>query len=672
MRGFVRALAAVATIAAGLYAAKAAAHSGDFTDMSLEELMDVEVTVVSRQPQKASEAAAAVFVLTNEDIRRAGVTNIPDALRLVPGVEVARINANTWAISIRGFNSRFANKLLVMIDGRSIYTPLFSGVFWDRHDVMLADIDRIEVIRGPGAALWGANAVNGVINIITRDSRDTQGNFAEGTVGTVERGMAQLRHGGELGESTTYRAYAQGRLRDSGKTEDGRDGADEWTSGLIGFRSDTALGRDDLQLQGQFQRSNMGELADIAILTPPFSELREIDTNSSGGHLLGRWSRDLGVDSQLSLQGYFDHRRFRDSRIAERRSTFDLELQHSFRPAPRHEIVWGLGYRHTRDEIDNSFSVTFEPESRNIDLWSGFVQDTIAIVDNELDLVLGTKLEYNDYTGFEIQPNARALWRPLERHTFWASVSRAVRTPSRAENDVTLNSAVLPPSSPQNPQPLPALVSFRGSKDAESERLVAYELGYRTRPQDWISLDLTAFYNHYDNLRALEQQDTFFEADPTSHLVVPLVLDNAMEADTYGFEVVSNIQLRPEWRLQATYALLQIDARVPDNIDPDQARQVEGASPQQQASLRSIWDVTRDVRFDATVRFVDALPAFDVDAYTQLDARLAWKPTDSLELAVVGRNLLRSDQREFGSENLFLARTTRAERGAFVTLSARF
>lgn len=641
--------------------------------MSLEELMDVEVTSVSRQPQKASEAAAAVHVLTNEDIRRAGVTTIPDALRLVPGVQVARINANTWGISIRGFNSRFANKLLVMIDGRTIYTPLFSGVFWDRHDLVLEDIDRIEVVRGPGAALWGANAVNGVINIITRHSRETQGSYVQGTVGTVDHAIAEARQGGRIGEHTTFRAYAKGRLRDGGETEAGRDGADDLRSGLLGFRGDTELGRDAFKFQGQFQRSKSGELSEVALLEPPFGELRDIDSNSSGGYLLGSWTRELDAESSVSLQGFFDHQRFREVRVSERRSTFDLEFQHAFRPARRHEMLWGLGYRHTRDSIDSSFSVAFDPQSRNMDLWSGFAQNTFAVIEDELDLVLGAKLEHHDDTGFEFQPNARVLWHPAERHTVWASVARAVRTPSRAETDVRLNATTIPPGTPENPEPLPALIAFEGSDDARSERLIAYEIGYRTNPWNWLSLDTAAFYNRYSALRAVRQGDPRLETDPgPAHLVVPFVLDNSMKADTYGFEAAANLRLSADWRLQATYTLLKVDARVPSNLDPEQARQVEGASPQQQATLRSILDITDDVAFDTTLRYVDALPAFDTSAYTQLDARLAWRPTEHVELALTGRNLLRSSHREFGSEELFPARTTRAERAGLLTITARF
>jgi iron complex outermembrane receptor protein len=409
--GKTRTLSAASLAATVLAAGISRAAAPDYTEMSLEQLMDVEVTSVSRRPQKASEAAAAVFVLTREDIRRAGVTSVPDALRLVPGVEVARISTNTWAISIRGFNSRFANKLLVMIDGRSVYTPLFSGVFWDHHDVLLEDVDRIEVVRGPGASLWGANAVNGVINIITRHTKDTQGTFARGTAGNVEQGIAEVRHGGRI-DAATYRLYAKGRIRESGETEAGANAGDDWKVGLVGFRGDTEAGADSFLLEGQYQWSEASERASVITLTPPFADTGNLDNNSNGGYLLGRWSRELSDESSLSVQGYYDHRQFDDVRLSERRDTFDLQLQHNFSPLPHHEVVWGAGYRLVTDGIDNTFSVSFDPESRTTHLFSSFVQDTFTLLEDELDLVVGTKLEHNDFTGFEVQPNARLLWRP--------------------------------------------------------------------------------------------------------------------------------------------------------------------------------------------------------------------------------------------------------------------
>lgn len=640
--------------------------------MSLEQLMDVEITSVSRRKQKASEAAAAVFVLTHADIRRSGVTTIPDALRLVPGVQVARLNAHQWAISVRGFNGRFANKLLVMIDGRSIYTPLFSGVFWDRHDVLMDEIERIEVIRGPGATLWGANAVNGVINIITRSSIDSQGTFVEATTGNVDKAIVSGRHGTTTG-NTAYKVYGKGRQRAEGSTVTGGSGADDWTSGLAGFRSDTVAGPDEFMAEAQYQWSEVGEQASLAKLTSPYSDVKNLETETHGGFVLGRWSRDLGNDSSIRLQGYLDHRQFDDVRLSERRDTVDFEFQHNFRPAASHELIWGLGYRVSDDDIDNSFVVDFSPKHRTVQLFSGFVQDTFTLRPDELDLTLGTKIERNDYTGLELQPNARLLWQPVAHQTFWASVARAVRTPSRADNDVRLNPLVLAPGTGANPSVVPAIVAYLGDGGVKSEKLIAYELGYRTQPVEHFSFDLAVFYNDYSDLHSVSQGTSFVETNPSpTHVVSPFLLGNGMSAEAYGFEAVANWQMLPWWRWRGTYSLLEIDARVAPGLPESQARALEEASPEQQASLRAMIDLSDTVNLDAALRYVDQIETYGVEDYTALDLRLAWQPAPGMELSVVGRNLLDPTHPEFGSETLLPTQPTEAPRSFHLTFTAEF
>jgi len=650
-----------ATLAIALQVGTAGAEAQDLTELSIEDLMDIEVTSVSLRPERASEAAAAIFVLTRDDIRRAGVTNVPDALRLAPGVEVAQINASNWAISIRGSNSRFSNKLLVLIDGRSIYTPLFSGVSWADNQVFLEDIERIEVIRGPGATLWGANAVNGVINIITRPAQETQGSFARVSGGNNGFAMAEARQGVMLDENSALRIYAQGMTVDSGQTETGQDAEDAWRSKLVGFRSDTSIAQGNFLLEGDYQENDAGDLVDVASLTPPFSSTQKNDIESSGGYIMGRWTQQFAGFGDVSLQSWLDHREYDDTRFSEQRTTVDLQLQHSFDIDSDNAIIWGLGYRRVADDVGGSFTATLTPVSRTTELWSGFVQDTITLIDDELDLVLGTKVEHNDYTGTEFQPNVRMLWRPFEGHTLWGAVSHAVRTPSRVENDIRANVATIPPFSPGNPTPFPVLVSFFGSDQAQSEKLTAYELGYRVQPAEWLSLDTAAYYNDYTNITSATTGTPFFVATPVPHVVQPLTLNNDESMQTYGFETVATVQATADWRLQGTYSLLKIDGST-----------AQGQSPQQQATLRSLYNVTPDVMWDADLRYVDSLQSLGVNGYLQFDTRVAWRPMEDVELALTGRNLLGGSHFEFGAGELILTQAAAVERSIFLSLAVRF
>jgi len=640
------------------------AATSDLTEMSIEDLMAIEVTSVSGRAEKASDAAAAVFVLTRDDIRRAGVTNVPDALRLAPGVEVAQINANSWAITIRGSNSRFSNKLLVLIDGRSIYTPLFSGVIWSGNDVFLDDVERIEVIRGPGATLWGANAVNGVINIITRPAEETQGTFARVTGGSGDFAMAEARQGVMLNENSALRIYAQRKTTGSGQTETGQDANDAWRNEFLGFRSDTAFSSADMMIAGEYQESRTDSLADVVSLTPPFLTTAPNSSTDSGGYVMGRWTQQFVDAGELSLQSWIEHRELDTNTISEKRTTVDVQIQHSFALNADHGIVWGLGYRRVADDIGESFSISFNPTSRTTGLWSGFVQDTISIVDGELDLVLGTKIEHNDYTGTEFQPNARLLWQPDDVQTFWGAVSHAVRTPSRVENDVRVNAAVVPPFTPDNPTPFPLLISFFGSDQVQAEQLTAYELGYRVQPASWVSVDTTAFYNDYSKIVSAAVGAPFLETTPApTHLVLPVVVNNDAWMHVYGFESVATFQVTPDWRLQGTYGLLEIDSSDPS---------LEGTSPEQQATLRSIYNVTPDVDWDATLRYVDSLPGLGVSDYLTLDTRIAWRPREGVEIALTGRNLLGSSHIEFGSVGVFGETPAEVDRSVFLSLSVRF
>ena len=545
----------------------ASSSVNDMTNLSLEDLMRVEVTSVSKKGEQVSDAPAAVFVISQEDIRRSGVTNIPDALRMVPGVEVARIDANKWAVTARGFNSRFATKLLVLMDGRSVYSPAFSGVWWDVQDTLLEDIDRIEVIRGPGATLWGANAVNGVINIITKKAGETQGGLVTVGAGTEERGFGSVRYGLKLGEKTDVRAYAKYFNRDGSVTRSGTETPDDWEQFRTGFRLDhEPTSQNNFTLQGDYYRGKSGSTYDFPTLTAPFSSSIQEKADLSGGNLLGRWNHVFSNDSALSLQAYYDRTERQDLLTAEDRDTVDFDLQHRFKWVGGQEIVWGLGYRVTRDGFNKVNQLrTIDPSSRTDQLFSSFIQDDITLIEDKFRWVIGSKFEHNDYTGYEVQPNTRLIWTPSKDQSVWGAVSRSVRTPSRAEHNVSTNVAVIPPGQAQNPSPLPILVQVRGSSNFQSEELIAYELGYRLRPIDRLTFDLAGYYNRYSNLRSTNDlpntPPSLVSNAGSPYLLSTLDLNNSLNADIYGVELALEWQPLDWWRIKGsyTYAEIKID-----------------------------------------------------------------------------------------------------------------
>jgi len=624
-------------------------NSFDLTGLTLEELMDLEVFSAAKKQEKLAETAAPAFAITQEAIRRAGVTSIPEALRMVPGMEVARIDANKWAISARGFNSRFANKLLVLIDGRSVYTPLFSGVFWDTHDALLADVERIEVIRGPGATLWGANAVNGIINVLTRSARDTQGGLVTAGFGSEERGFGSVRYGGRLRDGLHYRIYAKYFNRDHSVDASGAAAADEWNMWRSGFRLDWDVAdRDVLTLHGDLYRGEAGQTYRVLDFTGSFAERSfDFDAPSSGGHLLGRWERAYSEESDLALQLYYDRFKREEAIVTGITNTFDLDFQHRFAPGERQEIVWGLGYRFTDDQVDGTLTVTLAPASCRYDLFSAFVQNEISLVESRLSLMLGSKFEHNDFTGFELQPSVRLRWRPGERYTAWAAISRAVRTPSRADDDMQASLLMPLPGQPATDVP-PILLNVRGDRDFVSEELLAFELGYRIRPTDRLFLDLAGFCHIYDELRTIEMGTPFLETSPPpAHLVVPAVMDNRMEGKTYGLELAANWRLRDWWRLRPAYTYLRMRLHLDADSKDTFSESIKGDSPRHQLSLWSVLDLPGAVELDLGFRYVDRLPNQDVDRYFSLDAHLGWRPSANLELSLVGQNLFAHRHSEF-------------------------
>jgi iron complex outermembrane recepter protein len=634
--------------------------------LSFEDLMTVEVTTASRQQQQLDRTPAAVYVITREEIERSGVRSIPEALRLAPGVEVAHISAYRWAISIRGFNSDIANKLLVLIDGRSVYTPLYSGVFWDVQDVLLADVERIEVIAGPAGTLWGANAVNGVINVITRNAGDTQGGYASVGAGSEERVAAAVRYGGELGHGVRARAYVKYFDRDPSSLAGGEGAFDAWRMARGGFRLDRGGERDAFTLEGDLYDGEEGsQFSEVAADSTTPGPVMRGDSQLRGGNLLAGWTRQLEGDADLQLRAYYDRtERLAIGSLRENRDTIDLDFQYRATPGRRHEIVWGAGYRVTRDALENSFSVAFEPDHRTDDLFSAFLQDAITLSPDRLYLTVGTKVEHNDYTGLEVQPNVRLAFQIDDRQTVWAAVSRAVRTPSRLDSDLVLS---VPITLPQ--VPLPILVVVRGDADFQAEELVAWEAGYRSSPVPGLSLDLVAFYHEYDRLQSQEADLPIIEVESGfPRIVLPNHLANGLRGSAYGSTLAVGWLARPSWKLQLAYSHLDLDIRsTPQSVDVSTPGSVAGSSPESLASLQSYLDLPAGWRLFAAARFVDALPARGVEGYLTADVRLSWSPRPGFSISLLGHDLLDDRHVEFGGDPVL-----EVERGFVAAASWRF
>ena len=579
-------------------------------NLSLEELFDLEVTSVSKKPEPVSKTAAAVHVVTADDLHRRGVLSIPEALRYIPGVEVARVDSRSYAITARGFNGTVANKLLVLMDGRSVYTPLYSGVFWDVQDAFIEDLEQIEVIRGPGATVWGANAVNGVVNIISKGAANTQGFLVTGGGGSVERGFGGIRYGGTFGPRGFFRVYAKDYDRGPSLHPDGQDAGDASRMWQGGFRGDwTPTSADGITVQGDLYGSSI----DRSNSDP---------TELSGGNALARWTRRFSDHSNLQMQTYYDRsKRDLPSTFGETIDAYDLTLNHRFAPAARHDVVWGLGFRLTSDDVRNSAVLAFLPPRLTHRLYTGFVQDEITLATDRLYLTVGSKIEHNDYTDFEYQPGVRLAWTPTPEQTIWGAVSRAVRAPSRIDRDFYAPG-----------QPPYFLV---GNPDFDSEVLKAFEVGYKSQPTSELTTSISTFYNVYDKLRSLE-------AGP------PFYLANGLDGRTYGVEAEAACQVARSWRLSAGYTFLRLILDAEPTSTDTQSEKQEGDSPRHQAFARSSFTLPHDVSLDAAVRFVDELPNQGVPSSTVCDARLAWQPTQALEIAVMGQGLFDSRHPEFG------------------------
>ncbi|MFI3190347.1 TonB-dependent receptor [Crenothrix sp. D3] len=646
-------------------------------NLSVEDLLNVEVTSVAKKAQSLNDAPAAAFVISNEDIKRSGATSIPDALRLAPGLDVAKIDANKWAVSSRGFNGRFANKLLVLIDGRNAYTRSFAGVYWENQDVMMEDVDRIEVIRGPGAALWGANAVNGVINIITKSSAQTQGALLNAGGGTQEQGFGSFRYGTKFGEDTTARAYIKGFERGQNTLASGGNAGDNWNKVQGGFRLDSKLSlQDALTVQGDMYQSQINQSSYYPQLTPPYQLTEQDKAHTYGGNLLGRLQHTFSPTSDYSLQFYYDTYTRNEVPIYERRHTLDVDFQHRFTLLDWHEIIWGASYRYGHDHIvgntlsNGSAVFNVNIGSVNDQLGSAFIQDEMTLIDNKLWLTIGSRFEHNDYSGFEGQPSARILWAPHNQHRFWASVSRAVRTPSRIEQHGSALGAVQPPQVlPFPPFGIPPVAIMpQGNPNYRSEEVIAYEAGYRTTFSQSVSLDITGFYNDYRDLRNSPLGTPTFNG---FYITQPLNVTNTLHGKTYGIEIATVWQMLDWWRWDANYSWLHTQLHKDGISDPNTA-----ISPQQHASLRGALSPHQDVDLDFWFRYVDSnftvgsLGDTTVKAYVTLDLRAAWRPYKGIELSLVGQNLAAQKHLEYLGETQVLP--TAINRGLYGKISWSF
>lgn len=618
-------------------------HIEDYLDLPLHDLLSVEVTSAGKKSQKIAEAATSIFVISQEDIRRSGVTSIAEALRMAPGIQVGRIDSNKWAISSRGFNGRFANKLLVLIDGRSVYTRTFSGVYWDDQDLLLDDIDRIEVIRGPGATLWGSNAVNGVINIITQHTADTQGGLVTLSAGPEEKGLAGFRYGAQLSEHTHGRVYVKHTERDGAiRQATGKDAGDDWQTLRGGFRVDSEpLGQNQWTVQGDIYDATVDQY--VALLwspTPPFAHSVNDEIESSGWNLLTRWNHRFSQNSSATLQLFYDHSERDDAAIGQSHDTYDIEFHHQLRLGQRHDILWGLGYRYMEDKFRNTFAISITPDAYTHHTTHAFVQDEIELIADTLLVTIGTKFENSERTGMEVQPNARAMWLPNDTHVWWAAISRAARTPSLIEqNGRIVLSAV------------PIVNAIDGNDNLNSEKLTAYELGYRVTPVRNLSLDLATFYNDYEDLRTIDP------ASPTSSL-----FSNGLSGSAYGLEIALDWHPKEWWRLQSSYTYLNISLQTDDtSLDVTTEQVDEGSSPRHQLSLRSAMDLGARWTLDLWLYYTGAVDVASinalstdtrVDSNANLSARLAWTPSPGLEFSLTGHNLLDDAHLEYVGELL--------------------
>jgi iron complex outermembrane receptor protein len=640
-----KALKVAACLLAGVCSAqeKTEGNASLLKSLSLEELSKIEITSVSKESNPVFRTAAAVYVLTREDIRRSGATTIPDLLRLVPGVEVAQIDSGKWAIGIRGFQGRLSKSVLVLIDGRSVYTPLFAGVYWEAQDTPIESIDRIEVIRGPGGTIWGANAVNGVINIITMSAQQTRGAQVTALGGNVEQGTVSAAYGAGS-DQLSYRVFGKGFTRGPQFHPDGRN-FDDWRRVLGGFRLDwNPNSRDSVNVIGNAYDSTVGTQLGISTFAPPRIVNTDGNAYLAGQNIVAGWRRALQGGGDLQVRGYFDRTSRDDLNYKEVRNTVDLDfILH--KPIERHDLTWGAGLRISPSTFSQKVpTVDFLPHRQTYSIYSAFAQDNISIVPDRLTVAIGSKFEYNTFSGFEFQPSVRFAWTPSDRQTLWGAFTRAVRTPSRIEDGFKFSALIVPS--------LPLFVRLVGDGAFEPEKLMGYELGYRLKVFKTGFFSINSYYNRSDDLLSVESTGTAPESSPSpAHLVLPLLLRNGLQAQTAGVEFTSVWDLRSWWRLRGSYSFMHLDAkRKPGSIDLSTVGQLEGDSPRHSTVVQNFFTLSRSVEMTITYRYVSALPDQKVQSYSTGDVRLGKRLGRHFEIAVVGRNLLQPSHFEYGGD----------------------
>jgi iron complex outermembrane recepter protein len=614
--------------------------TAELANLDIEQLAQIKVTSVARRPEALGQAPAAIFVITNDEIRRSGATSLPEALHLAPGLQVARVGSREWAISSRGFNERSSNKLLVLVDGRAVYTPVFAGVNWDVQEVPLMDIDRIEVILGPGATLWGSNAVNGVINVISRSAAWTRGGVAIATGGTAESFDGTLRYGAGLRPGVDLRVYGRYLRREPTDLAGGQSATDDWDLGLGGIRLDASSGaRDKFSLLGRIYTGSGGDPLQLPSATPPYSTRFDDDIEVHGGSVIGRWSRQLTGTSDASLQIYYDRSVRTEAPFVGRTRVdlLDFDLQHHFQLGRRQDIVWGAGYRRNSDETTGAYVINFVPPGRATHLFTGFLQDDIALTPVQWRLTLGSKLEHNTFSGWELQPNVRLRWVPSARQTVWAAVSRAVRIPSRVDADLFERGAI-------QPGPAPVLITAVGNDDFQAEELIAYEVGYRATPTGRLSLDATLYYNDYDRLRTF---NPLAVGTLEGFVNLPLTFRNDATGSTYGGTVAAAWRATRRVRVDANYTYLKMKIQTRPGVLAATSDTRPDFNPSHQAALRLGFDLPYHTEADLGLRYVSQI--FSVSEYLQGDARLGWSPRPEVTLSLIGKDLFSPRHYEFAS-----------------------
>lgn len=641
----------------------------DLTTQSLADLMNIEVTSVSKKEQKLSQTAAAVFVISEDDIRRSSATSIPGLLRMVPGIQVAQIDASTWAISARGFNGQYSNKLLVLIDGRTVYSPIFSGVFWDTKDVPLESIERIEVIRGPGATVWGANAVNGVINITTKDATETQGKLLVTQGGDPHLGLGVARYGSRVGRSTYYNLSLDGFVNNHFPDATGGNGKDEWHLTNGAFRLDTSPSpRDTITLQGGGHNGSAGEEAYFSTIVPPVTTARSVIDRFSGWNVLSRWNHTFSTRSDTSLQAYFTRSNRGDTTYSFGLNTFALEFENHLHWGEHQDIVWGAGYRLDSDLTAPGLRFTFNPAGLTTQLFSSFIQDEIALASNRVHVSFGTKLEHNHFTGFGLEPSARVSYKLTDNSMIWAAISQAERTPARTDAGLQFNYEVLP-----GPYGLPVILRVYGNPKFQNEMLYATEVGGRTQLTSNFSLDAAAYFNNYQHLTSYEPGAYSLELGAVPpYVLVPYTFENLEYGETHGGELFANWQLIKRWSLSPGYSFLTMHIHnTATSKDVTTAAAIEGGSPNHQAQLRSRVDLPKKWEWNTAAYFVGRVRDGSVPSYTQLDSNLSWRASQNFSVTLAGQNLIKGRHLESNGYDASLV-SSQVPRGAYLKLTWRY